>query len=302
MFAQQVTYFGAFVGGLLSFLSPCILPLIPSYLAFISGVSLLDAQSGKVSRASIFIPALFFVAGFTTVFMGLGATATTAGKFLLTHSKLFSQIGGALVILFGLVTCNIIDLPFLKYEKRIQVSKKPIGIFGAFLVGVVFAFGWSPCVGPILASILTIAAQQETVMQGMKLLALYSAGLAIPFLVVSLALEPFFKLLAKLRKYMEVVELVSGKLLIAMGMMLFLGTFGSVSEVMGEVTLLSASIFITFTTVAVTQIWILVSFVDWLHDNGISEIPWSGRLLFLIDLLSIALLQVINTFKQYTPE
>jgi len=302
MFAQQVTYFGAFVGGLLSFLSPCILPLIPSYLAFISGVSLLDAQSGKVSRASIFIPALFFVAGFTTVFMGLGATATTVGKFLLTHSKLFSQIGGALVILFGLVTCHIIDLPFLKYEKRIQVSKKPIGILGAFLVGVVFAFGWSPCVGPILASILTIAAQQETVAQGMKLLALYSAGLAIPFLVVSLALEPFFKLLAKLRKYMEVVELVSGKLLIAMGMMLFLGTFGSVTEVMGEVTLLSASIFITFTTVAVTQIWILVSFVDWLHDKGISEIPWSGRLLFLLDLLSIALLQVINTFKQYTPE
>ncbi|GEM_PF-282353 len=302
MFAQQVTYFGAFVGGLLSFLSPCILPLIPSYLAFISGVSLLDAQSGKVSRASIFIPALFFVIGFSTVFIGLGATATTAGKFLLTHSKLFSQIGGALVIFFGLVTCHIIDLPFLKYEKRIQISKKPIGILGAFLVGVVFAFGWSPCVGPILASILTIAAQQETVAQGMKLLALYSAGLAIPFLAVSLALEPFFKLLAKLRKYMEVVELVSGKLLIAMGMMLFLGTFGSVSEVMGEVTLLSASIFITFTTVAVTQIWILVSFVNWLHDNGISEIPWSGRLLFLLDILSIALLQVINTFKQYTPE
>ncbi len=287
------------MGGLLTFLSPCILPLIPSYIAFISGVSLLDAQAGKVSKLGIFISSLFFVLGFTVVFVALGATATAVGNFLFAKSKLFSQIGGAFVIVLGLATAGIIDIPFLKHEKRFRLTKTPLGYVGAFLVGVVFAFGWSPCIGPILAAILALASQQETVMQGVKLLGIFSAGLAIPFLVVSVAINPFLKALAKLRRYMEVVELVAGKLLVVMGMMLFLGTFGLVSETMGEVTLLSASIFVTFVTVAVTQVWMLVAFVSWLQEQGISEIPWAAKLLFFIDLLSIALLQVVNTFKAH---
>ncbi len=238
--------------------------------------------------------------GFSVIFVALGATATTLGNFLFRQSKIFSQVGGVIIILLGLVTTKIIDAPFLKYEKRFRLSNNALGLFGAFLVGVVFAFGWSPCIGPILAAILAIASQQDSVMKGMKLLTVFSAGLAIPFLIVSLALQPFLKFMTKIRKYMEVVELVAGKLLIAMGMMLFLGTFGAISEAMGEVTLLSASIFITFLTVAVTQVWILVSFVDWLHEKNVLAIPWSARLLFLLDLLSIALLQVINTFKEYT--
>ncbi|RKZ35204.1 hypothetical protein DRQ33_00265, partial [bacterium] len=273
---------------------------IPSYIAFISGISVIDAQEGKVRKSYIFLSAVCFVLGFSVIFVALGATATTLGNFLFRQSKIFSQVGGVIIILLGLVTTKIIDAPFLKYEKRFRLSNNALGLFGAFLVGVVFAFGWSPCIGPILAAILAIASQQDSVMKGMKLLTVFSAGLAIPFLIVSLALQPFLKFMTKIRKYMEVVELVAGKLLIAMGMMLFLGTFGAISEAMGEVTLLSASIFITFLTVAVTQVWILVSFVDWLHEKNVLAIPWSARLLFLLDLLSIALLQVINTFKEYT--
>ena len=299
MFGEQVGYLSAFFGGLLSFLSPCVLPLIPSYLAFISGVSIFEAQQGKLRKFYVFISSVFFVLGFTVVFIALGATATSVGHFLFYKSQLFTRIGGAIVIILGLITAKIIDLPFLKYEKRFHMTKNALGLFGAFLVGVVFAFGWSPCIGPILASILALASQQESAAQGMKLLAVYSAGLAIPFLIVSVAITPFLKLLAKMRKYMDVVELVSGKLLLVMGMMLFLGTFGKISETMGEVTLLSASILVTFTTVAITQIWILTVFADWLHEKHIDEIPWSARLLFIIDLLSIALLQVIHTFEQY---
>ncbi len=299
MVAQQITILGAFLGGLLTFLSPCVLPLIPSYIAFISGISLIDAQAGKVNRLSVFLSSLFFVMGFSIVFIALGATATTIGNFLFTKSKLFSQIGGAVVIILGLVTAGIIELPFLEYEKRFRIEKNSFGLAGAFLVGIVFAFGWSPCIGPILAAILAMASQQESVKQGIALLSVFSAGLAIPFLLVSLALNPFLKFMARMRQYLEAVRIVAGKLLVAMGMMLFLGTFGLISEAMGEVTLLSASIFIVFITVAVTQVWILVSFVNWLHTQKIKELPWSARMLFFIDLLSIALLQVINTFKEH---
>jgi len=299
MFAQNVTSFGAFLAGLLSFLSPCILPLVPSYIAFISGVSILEVQSGKFNKLSLFLSALFFVLGFSFVFIGLGATASTIGKFFVSKSSLFTQIGGIIVIFFGLVTAKIINIPFLQYEKKLEVSRSPLTYLGAFIVGVVFAFGWSPCVGPILASILTLAAQQETVGQGIKLLALYSAGLAIPFLVLPFAINPFFKFMARVRKYLGVVELAAGKLLVVMGMMLALGTFQKLSESMGEVTILSASILVTFVSVAVTQIWILVSFVNWLNEKGHTEIPWSARLLFFIDLLSVAMLHVIATFKEH---
>jgi len=298
MFGEQVTYISAFLGGILTFLSPCILPLIPSYIAFISGMSLIEAQAGKIKKLSVFMSALFFVLGFSVVFIALGATATSVGSFLFAKSHLLSRIGGAIVILLGLATSGIIEVPFLKQEKRFTLSKRTFGFFGPFLVGVVFAFGWSPCIGPILAAILALASQKENIWEGMILLTIYSAGLAIPFLAVSLAMQPFLKFLTRIRRYMGVVELVAGKLLIAMGMMLFLGTFGAISEAMGEVTLLSASILITFLTVAATQVWMLVSFVNWMHDHEIKEMPWSARLLFMIDLLSIGLIQVINTFKE----
>ncbi len=248
---------------------------------------------------SIFLSSLFFVFGFSVIFILLGASATTVGKYIFTNSKVFSQIGGTLIILLGLVTAGIIDIPFLKYEKRVHMKSNSLGLFGAFLVGIVFALGWSPCIGPILAAILAMASQQKSVWKGILMLSVFSAGLAIPFLLVSIALNPFLKVMAKIRRYMEVVELVAGKMLVVMGMMLFLGTFGLVSEAMGEVTLLSASIFITFLTVAITQVWILVGFVNWLHEQGKDELPWFARMLFFIDLLSIALLQVVNTFKAH---
>jgi len=299
MASEQITIFSAFLGGMLTFLSPCILPLIPSYIAFISGMSLMESQENKINKLNVILSSLCFILGFSVVFILLGASATTVGTYFFSKSKLFSQIGGAVVIILGLATSGIIELPFLKYEKRFHMKKNPLGLFGAFIVGIVFAFGWSPCIGPILAAILALASQQESVGQGITLLAIFSAGLAVPFMIVAIALNPFLKLMTKMRRYMQVVELVSGKLLVVMGMMLFLGTFGLISEAMGEVTLLSASIFFTFLTVAVTQVWILVAFVNWSHDHGTSDLPWSARLMFFIDLLSIALLQVVSTFKEH---
>ncbi len=299
MSTEQISILQAFLGGILAFLSPCVLPLIPSYLAFISGISIIDANAGKVSKAYIFLASLLFVIGFSTVFAILGASATTIGNYFFSNNRLFAKIGGLLVIILGLSTSKIVDIPFLQYERRFSMHRNPLGLIGAFVVGIVFAFGWSPCIGPILAAILAMASQQETVGRGVRLLAVFSAGLGIPFLIVSIAINPFIHFLSRMRKYMPVVEMVSGKLLVLMGMMLFLGTFGVVSEVMGEVTLLSASIFITFLTVAVTQVWALASFVGWLSEQGAKELPWSARMLFFIDILSIAMLQVVETFKQY---
>ncbi len=220
---ENVGILTAFVFGVLSFISPCVLPIVPGYLSFISGVSFEEMQNSESRpkiRKRIAITSIFFIAGFSLVFIGLGASATAVGQFLREQLNLISKIAGAIIIIFGLHMIGVFKIPFLNYEKRIHSEGKPLGLFGAFVVGLAFAFGWTPCIGPILAAILAIASQQETVGQGIILLASYSLGLGIPFFVTGLSITVFYNVFNKLKKHLHKVEVVGGVLLVIVGILI----------------------------------------------------------------------------------
>jgi cytochrome c-type biogenesis protein len=223
---QEVTLLAAFAAGFLSFVSPCVLPLIPGYISFVSGISV-DEMRGEAppatSRLQIFITSLAFVVGFSLVFVALGASATAIGKFLFARLPLFSKIAGAILIVFGLHTMGVFRLAFLETEKRVHSQRKPAGPLGAVLVGVAFAFGWTPCIGPILGGILAIAGSKNSVTEGITLLAVYSLGLGIPFLLTSLAINQFFGAARRIRRYYHAIELASGALLIVIGVLIISG-------------------------------------------------------------------------------
>src|SRR3954469_12413522 len=223
---QNVTLLAAFAAGFLSFVSPCVLPLIPGYISFVSGVSVEEMRSdtaAAASRLQIFFTSLAFVVGFSIVFVLLGASATAIGKFMFAKLPLLSKIAGAILIVFGLHTMGVFRLGFLETEKRMQSQRKPAGPIGAMLVGVAFAFGWTPCIGPILGGILAIAGSKNSVTEGVTLLAVYSLGLGIPFLLTSLAINQFFGAAKKIRKHYHAIELVSGALLVAIGVLIVTG-------------------------------------------------------------------------------
>ena len=221
----QVTYVAAFIAGLLSFISPCVLPLIPGYISFVSGASLDEIRGGSASsaasRRTVLLTSLAFVLGFSIVFIALGASATAIGKLVMRNLPLLGKIAGGVIIIFGLHTMGVFRLRFLEMEKRAHAQTKPAGLIGAMFVGVAFAFGWTPCIGPILAAILTVAGSRESVREGVLLLAIYSLGLAIPFILTSLAIDRFFALTSKLRKHYHTIEVVSGGLLVAIGLLVF---------------------------------------------------------------------------------
>ena len=222
---SEVTYFAALVAGFLSFVSPCVLPLIPGYISFVSGVSLdeMRAPGAGASRRQVLLTSVAFVIGFSLVFIALGASASAVGKFVLRNLPLLGKIAGIVIIIFGLHTMGLFRLQFLEMEKRAHAQRKPAGLVGALLVGVAFAFGWTPCIGPILMGILAVAGSRETVQEGVVLLAVYSAGLAIPFLLTSLAIDRFFSVTARIRKHYHAIEVVSGALLVAIGLLIFTG-------------------------------------------------------------------------------
>jgi cytochrome c-type biogenesis protein len=223
---QNVTLLAAFAAGFLSFVSPCVLPLIPGYISFVSGVSLDEMRADTTpatSRLQVFLTSLAFVVGFSLVFVALGASATAIGKFLFARLPLFSKIAGGILILFGLHTMGVFRLAFLETEKRVQSQRKPAGPLGAVLVGVAFAFGWTPCIGPILGGILAIAGSKNSVAEGVTLLAVYSLGLGIPFLLTSLAINQFFGAAKRIRRYYHAIELASGALLIVIGVLIISG-------------------------------------------------------------------------------
>lgn len=234
---ENPTFIAAFVAGLLSFVSPCVLPLIPGYLSYISGVTLDDMQGTgsagaaavAASRRRVVIASLFFILGFSVVFVALGAAASAIGQYIMAPGtgrlRLLTKVAGAVVIVFGLHTMGVLRIGWLYSEKRVQVEKKPRGVFGAFLVGLAFAFGWTPCIGPILAGILAIAGSQDTVGQGIKLLAVYSLGLGVPFLLTALAINHFFTAFARIRRHYHAIEVVSGLLLVAIGVLIFTDQF-----------------------------------------------------------------------------
>jgi cytochrome c-type biogenesis protein len=223
---QNVTLLAAFAAGFLSFISPCVLPLIPGYISFVSGISV-DEMRGDTapatSRLQVFLTSLAFVIGFSIVFVALGASATAIGKFMFAKLPLLSKIAGIILIIFGLHTMGVFRLAFLETEKRVHAQRKPAGPLGAMLVGVAFAFGWTPCIGPILGGILAIAGSKNTVSEGITLLAVYSLGLGIPFLLTSLAINQFFTAAKRIRKHYHPIEVASGALLIAIGVLIVTG-------------------------------------------------------------------------------
>jgi cytochrome c-type biogenesis protein len=223
---SDVTLLAAFAAGFLSFVSPCVLPLIPGYISFVSGVSVEEMRSdtpAAASRLQIFGTSLAFVIGFSIVFIALGASATAIGKFLFAKLPLLSKIAGAILIVFGLHTMGVFRLAFLETEKRVHSQRKPAGPVGALLVGIAFAFGWTPCIGPILGGILAIAGSKNSVGEGITLLSVYSLGLGIPFLITSLAINQFFGAAKRIRRHYHAIELTSGALLIVIGLLIVTG-------------------------------------------------------------------------------
>lgn len=220
---DSVTLFGAFGAGILSFVSPCVLPIVPGYLSFISGINVheLKGQETPAGLARrVGLTSLIFVLGFSTVFVALGAAATLVGEALRQYKRELGFVGGVIIVFLGLHTAGILPIKWLLYEKRADVKTKPLGLLGAYVVGLAFAFGWTPCIGPILGAILLYASQQETVGQGVVLLSAYSLGLGIPFILSGLAINGFFAAFGRMRRHMRAVEMVAGVLLVGVGVLL----------------------------------------------------------------------------------
>lgn len=222
MFTETISYFAAFSAGLLSFFSPCILPLIPAYFTFITGASLEELTQGTTARIrkKVLFSTLAYVLGFSVVFVLLGASATFLGGFISAHSDWIRIGGGVLIIILGIHLTGIIRIPGLDFEKRVHPKSKPLHFMGAFLVGMAFGAGWSPCIGPLLGSILVVAGSQDTIFQGMVLLSIYSAGLAIPFLVIAVFINYMLAFLSRATKVLQYVNRVAGILLILLGLLL----------------------------------------------------------------------------------
>ena len=230
----DITYWGSFGAGVLSFASPCVLPLIPAYLCFLGGASLdeLTAEGGvdKAVQRRVFVSASAFVLGFATVFIVLGATATAVSGFIADNINILAKIAGVIIVVFGLHYMGLFKIGFLNFEKRFHLENKPAGLVGSYILGLAFAFGWTPCVGPILATILMVAASGDDVMYGTSLLAVYAAGIGLPFLLAAFAVKPFMAFLGKFRKHMRKVEIAIGTLLVVTGIAIFTGSLAEASN------------------------------------------------------------------------
>jgi cytochrome c-type biogenesis protein len=221
---ESVPLLVAFSAGLLSFLSPCVLPLVPSYVTFITGLSL-DEVERKLTppavRRTAALHSLAFIAGFSLVFVVLGASATAAGQFFREQQIVIRKVGGVLVVLFGLYLAGLLPLRFLSLDRRVHLGVKPVGYVGTALVGVAFAAGWTPCIGPILGTILTLAATGEQVHTGVMLLAVYATGLGLPFFLASIGTTSFLTLFSRFKRLLRPVSLLSGGLLVLVGVLIF---------------------------------------------------------------------------------
>ena len=221
---SEIGYITAFLGGLLSFLSPCVLPLIPSYVSFITGISFEDFKTGDKARIRklTLINSLAFVTGFSTVFVLLGVSSSYVGRFFAVYYDHIRIVGGTIIIVMGLYVMGVIKLNFLSAERRVHLHSKPRGHFGSYIVGLAFGAGWTPCIGPILGTILLIASTTGSAMEGFKLLIVYSAGLAIPFVATALSINSFLSHFTAIQKYMKLIMIISGLLLIGFGVILLM--------------------------------------------------------------------------------
>ena len=233
----NVGFFGAFVAGLLSFVSPCVLPLVPPYLSFLAGVSL-DQLTGEQKSASatrnVVITALAFVLGFSIVFVALGASASLVGELLVDHFDMLSYLAGGLILILGIHYLDIVRLPLLSREARFQTGSRPLGLAGAYVVGLAFAFGWTPCVGPVLAAILLYAGSEADVLQGASLLFVYSLGIGLPFIAVAFFAGPFLALMQKYRRHIGKVEKAIGALLVITGLLFLTNSMSTIAYLMLE--------------------------------------------------------------------
>ena len=237
MFEPQVSFTIAFVAGFLSFISPCVLPLVPSYLSYITGLSLdqLTSEDDRQKlRGMIMTNSLLFIGGFSFVFMAFGASASFAGQLLFSYHDYLQKIGGILIILFGLYVMGLFKLKFLAVEKRIQLPARPAGHVGSVLVGMVFGAAWTPCVGPILGSILTLAATTDSMMTGVQLLGVYSLGLGLPLFLTAFGVDSFLNYFKKLRTYMWAVSATSGIFLVLVGVMIYTNSFAQLTRILTE--------------------------------------------------------------------
>lgn len=229
----EVSHIGALGAGILSFLSPCVLPLVPPYLCFIGGVSLEQMTDDEelppgVMRA-VLLSAVMFVLGFTTVFVALGATASTIGQWVADYLDVLSQIAGGIIIILGLHFMGVFRIPILYREARFHAESRPAGLIGPYVIGLAFAFGWTPCVGPVLAAILMVAGSESSITYGMGLLAVYSAGLGIPFFLAAVAMKPFMNFMTRFRKHLQTVERVIGALLVLTGILFITGSMAEIA-------------------------------------------------------------------------
>ncbi len=232
---QDVSVLIAFSAGVISFVSPCVLPLVPSYLTYITGVSFKDLSEagpkGKLKWLTV-SHSLLFIFGFSLVFVLMGASASYLGQVLIQYQSWIMRAGGILIIILGIHFTGIITIPFLQMEKRFELKKKPLGYLGSFLVGIVFAAGWTPCVGPILSTILLYASTAKSFTTGIVLLAFYSMGLGIPFFLASLAFNSFLSTFEKIKRYLRVITIVSGLFLIVIGILLLTDLFTTLNNYM----------------------------------------------------------------------
>ena len=212
----------AFAAGLLSFLSPCVLPLIPSYVGFLTGLS---ADELQTRRCTALLHALWFVGGFALIFVALGASASALGALLTISQVWIARVGGVLIILFGLYLLGMLRPAFLMRERRVHLARKPLGYLGSSVAGIAFGAAWTPCIGPILGAILTLAATRSSLAHGTALLGVYALGLAVPFVLTALALDRFLVWFQRFRPYLVWVERVSGVLLIVLGLLLVTDKF-----------------------------------------------------------------------------
>jgi cytochrome c-type biogenesis protein len=233
---ESVSVAIALTAGVLSFLSPCVLPVVPSYLSFVTGMTLDDLQDGQVDRRVILIQAGLFVTGFSAVFILLGASASFLGQFFRIYEVWIARLGGLLIIVFGLHLMGVFRITALLRERRMHLADKPAGHLGTLAVGAAFGAGWTPCIGPVLGAILTLAGTTETVWSGMGLLLAYSVGLAIPFMLAALALGRFLSAFKRFRRWIPVLEKASGALLVFLGILLLTGTFTVLSSYLTRFT------------------------------------------------------------------
>lgn len=221
---QQTSLMAAFVAGLLSFLSPCVLPLVPSYLSYITGLSfkqLTDAGEHSRQRRTLLLNSLLFIAGFSSIFIAFGASASFIGQLLTDYQTVIRKVGAVLIVSFGLYLIGLLRLKFLMAERRIHLNARPAGYIGSFLVGATFAAGWTPCVGPVLGTMLLYAGTADTLMDGVTLLAFYSLGLGAPLFLASLGVNRFLRCFQQVRAYLGIVSFVCGVLLILFGLLIY---------------------------------------------------------------------------------